>query len=131
MRFDRAGLAERVELVAGDFYVDRLPRVADLAWISAIIHQNSWVQNRDLFRRVAEAQPAGGWILIRDIVMEPSRTAPPAGVLFAVNMLAGTARGNTYTLAEIAADLATAGYRDVELVRRDEGMHSVVRARRN
>ena len=80
---------------------------------------------------MAEAQPAGGWILIRDIVMEPSRTAPPAGVLFAVNMLAGTARGNTYTLAEIAADLATAGYRDVELVRRDEGMHSVVRARRN
>jgi SAM-dependent methyltransferase len=128
-RLERSGLADRVQLVAGDFYTDPLPRGADLAWVSAIIHQNSREENRALFRRIAEALDAGGWILIRDIVMDESRTAPVSGVLFAVNMLVATASGNTYTLAEIAEDLAAAGFSDVQQVRHDQWMHSVVRAR--
>lgn len=127
-RLARCGVAERVELVPGDFYTDLLPRGADLVWLSAIIHQNSRVENRALFRRVAEALEPGGRVLIRDLVMEESRTAPPAGAMFAVNMLVATAGGGTFTLAEIRADLESAGFADVRLIRRDEGMHSVVSA---
>ena len=58
------------------------------------------------------------------------RTAPPMGALFAVNMLVATDGGNTYTLSEIRDDLTSAGFTDVKLIRRDEGMHSVVSARR-
>jgi spermidine synthase len=121
--------AERIGLVGGDFYQDHLPRGADLAWVSAIIHQNSPDQNRALYRRIAAALPPSGWIYIRDMVLEPSRTRPVAGALFAINMLSATAGGNSYTLSEIRDDLQSAGFADVELVRRDEGMHSVVRAR--
>ena len=60
-------------------------------------------------------------------MLEPSRTAPVAGALFAVNMLSATAGGNSYTMGEIQEDLESAGFAEVELVRRDEGMHSVVR----
>lgn len=129
-RLNQSGVADRVDLVAGDFYVDPLPRGADLVWLSAIIHQNSPEQNRDLYRRIAEALQPGGRLLIRDVVMEESRTAPPAGALFAVNMLVATAGGGTYTLAEIREDLQSAGFEDIQLTRRDEGMHSVVSARR-
>jgi SAM-dependent methyltransferase len=129
-RLTQYGVAERVELVAGDFYVDPLPRGADLVWISAIIHQNSSEENLALYRRVAEALEPGGQLLIRDIVMEESRIAPPAGALFAVNMLVATAGGGTYTFAEIRDGLQSAGFEDVQLIRRDEGMHSVVWARR-
>ncbi len=122
-------LADRVELVPGDFYCDNLPPGADLAWVSAIIHQNSPEQNLALYRRVAAALVPGGWIYIRDIVLEPSRTAPVAGALFAVNMLAGTTAGNSYSLTDIQEALQAAGFVDVELVRRDDGMHSIVRAR--
>ncbi|MCU0962670.1 MAG: acetylserotonin O-methyltransferase [Pirellulaceae bacterium] len=121
--------AKRIELVGGDFYQDNLPPGADLAWVSAIIHQNSPEQNRSLYRRVAAALRPSGWIYIRDMVLEPSRIQPVAGALFAINMLSATAGGNCYTLDEIRDDLQSAGFRDVELVRRDEGMHSVVRAR--
>ena len=117
-----------MELCAGDFYSDDLPRGADLAWVSAIIHQNSPEQNRALYGRIAAALDPQGWIYIRDIVMEPSRTAPVAGALFAVNMLSATEGGNSYSLAEIQDDLQSAGFTDVQLVRRDEGMHSIVRA---
>jgi len=129
-RLDRSGLAERVELVAGDYNKDSLPRGADLVWVSAIIHQNSPSENQSLYGRIAEAIEPGGIVMIRDVVMEESRTAPPMGALFAVNMLGATAGGNTYTLSEIRDDLTSAGFTDVKLVRRDEGMHSVVAARR-
>jgi hypothetical protein len=62
--------------------------------------------------------------------MEDSHTAPLAGALFAVNMLVATEGGGTYTLAEIRSDLQSAGFEDVQFVRRDEGMHAVVSARR-
>lgn len=129
-RIERSGLAERVELVAGDYNTDSLPRGADLVWVSAIIHQNSPAQNRSLYARIAEAIEPGGIVMIRDVVMEESRTAPPMGALFAVNMLVATDEGNSYTLSEIRADLTSAGFTDVKLIRRDEGMHSVVSARR-
>jgi hypothetical protein len=127
-RFATSPFADRVELCAGDFNIDDLPKGADLAWVSAIIHQNSPDQNRALYRRIADALEPHGWIYIRDIVMEPSRTAPVAGALFAVNMLSATEEGNSYCLTEIQEDLQLAGFTDVQLVRRDEGMHSIVRA---
>jgi hypothetical protein len=122
-------MASRIELCAGNFYTDDLPKGADLAWVSAIIHQNSSGQNRALYRRIAAALEPHGWIYIRDIVMESSRTAPVAGALFSVNMLSGTEGGNCYSWPEIQEDLHSAGFADVQLVRRDEGMHSIVRAR--
>ncbi|MFA5140128.1 MAG: methyltransferase [Elusimicrobiota bacterium] len=119
----------RVTLVAGDFLNDPLPRGCDLAWLSAIVHQNSRAQNRVLFRKVRQALDPGGRLLIRDIVMEESRVAPMAGAFFAVNMLAGTKGGGTYTLRELREDLRSAGFKAVRLLRRDPGMHSVVEAR--
>ena len=129
-RLTGCGVADRVELVAGDFYTDPLPRGADLVWLSAIIHQNSREENRALYRRAAEALQPGGRLLIRDIVMEESRTAPLAGALFAVNMLVATPGGGTYTLGEIREDLQSAGFSHVQLIRCDEGMHAFVSARR-
>ena len=103
-------MAQRVNLVSGDYNVGTLPRGADLVWMSAITHQNSPEENRVLYRRVAEALESGSRLLIRDIVMDESRTASPTGALFAVNMLVATAGGGTYTLAEIRDDLYSAGY---------------------
>jgi len=115
-----------VALTAGDYLRDPLPAGADLAWISAIIHQNSRGENRGLYRRVAQALAPGGRVLIRDIVMDESHTAPAAGALFAVNMLAGTAGGGTYAFSETRADLESAGFRDIRLIRRDDGMNAVI-----
>ena len=128
LRLGEAGLLDRVTLAPGDFYLDSLPSGADLAWVSAITHQNSREQNRDLFRKVADALEPGGRILIRDIVMDETRTRPAAGALFAVNMLTGTPRGGTFTLQEFDEDLTRSGFTDVTLLRRDEAMSSVVQA---
>jgi len=120
-----------VDLVAGDFYSDRLPGGADLAWLSAIVHQNSRQQNRELFARIFDALLSGGQLLLRDFLMEPSRTAPVGGALFAVNMLVATENGGTYTFEELRDDLAAAGFADLRILRRDDTMHCIIAARKS
>ena len=127
-RLERAGMLDRVELVAGDFYTDPLPRGADLVWLGAIAHQNSRAQNRDLLLAIRRALVPGGHLLLRDVLMDEARTSPPFGALFAVNMLVATESGGTFTFEELREDLERAGFRDVALLREDTEMSSVVRA---
>ena len=124
------GLRDRVELAAGGFMTDPLPPGADLAWVSAIVHQNSRAQNRHLFASVFRALVPGGRIAIRDILMDATRTQPVAGALFAVNMLVATEGGGTFTFDELAEDLAIAGFVEPMILRRDEWMNSIVAAKR-
>ena len=126
-----AGLEDRAEFVAGNFDTDEtLPGGADLAWVSAIVHQNSREQNRVFFARIFAALADGGQILIRDAVMEASRTAPQFGALFAVNMLVHTPAGDTFTFEELAEDLQSVGFTDATVLHPDERMNAVVRARK-
>jgi len=127
-RLMRANLLDRVTLVAGDYNRDDLPGGADLAWLSAIAHQNSRQENRALFAKTYAALTPGGALAIRDVVLDRSRTKPPAGALFAVNMLVGTEGGNSYTFEEFRDDLSATGFADVELLYPDEGMNSLIRA---
>jgi SAM-dependent methyltransferase len=130
-RLQAEGLADRVTLVAGDFSRDELPSGCDLALLSAIIHQNSPARNLDLFRKIFRALHAGGSILIRDHVMDESHTLPPGGAIFAVNMLVGTAGGDTYTFGEIKEGLEKAGFAGVSLVQPGgEEMDGLVEARK-
>ena len=127
-RLGKAGVLDRVSIVPGDFYRDQLPPGHDLAFISAIIHQNSPDQNMSLFRNVFQSLDRGGRVVIRDHVMEPDRTRPTDGALFAVNMLVSTAAGRTYTYDEIKACLGQAGFIKVRLLQKGEHMDALVEA---
>ena len=124
------GLLNRVELVGGDFYKDDLPTGCDLALLSAIIHQNSPEENIQLYRKIHRALLPGGKVLIRDHVMDPNRTHPPQGTLFAINMLVNTKGGDTYTFEEIRDTLKEAGFVDAKMVRKGERMDCLVEAQK-
>ncbi len=124
-RVQTADMADRVELVAGDFYKDELPPGHDLALLSAIIHQNSYEQNEVLYGKIYRALVSGGRIVVRDHVMSTDRTQPLEGALFAVNMLAGTEGGRTYTFDEIKDGLTAAGFTRINLIQ-TKGMFSLV-----
>lgn len=127
-RIAEAGLGERVAFTEGDFYTDDLPGGADFAWLGAIAHQNSRQQNRQLFAKIYAALDKGGVVVLRDVVMDPTRTKPEGGAMFAINMLVATEGGGTYTFEEYRSDLMDAGFSDVTLLRQDEFMNSLVRA---
>ena len=125
-RLEEEGLIDRVEFVGGDFYKDELPTGCDLALLSAIIHQNSIEENGDLFLKIHRALEPGGVILIRDHIMDESRTNPPAGAIFALNMLVNTRGGDTYTFLEVKEALEKAGFKDIRLLRTGEKMDCLV-----
>jgi len=111
------GLEDRVELVPGDFYEDELPTGCDMALLSAIIHQNGPQENAQLYGKIKEALEPGGILLIRDHIMDETRTKPAAGALFAVNMVVNTAHGDTYTFSEVHKGLEEAGFEDIRPLR--------------
>ncbi|MFG0251567.1 MAG: methyltransferase [Phycisphaerales bacterium JB038] len=129
-RIAELGLQDRVTLHAGDSLIDSLPTGADLAWVSAIVHQFSREENRRLFANIHRALEPGGTILVRDVVMEPNRVEPMTGALFAVNMLVNTPAGGTFTFEELRKDLEAGGFGNVYLAHDGAGMNSVVGARK-
>jgi SAM-dependent methyltransferase len=124
-------LLDRVAVVPGDFHKDELPGGCDLALLSAIIHQNSPSQNVDLFKKIHRALLAGGSLLIRDHIMDETRTAPPMGALFALNMLVATPGGDTYTFDELKSGLEEAGFIEVALIRQGDRMDALIEARKS
>jgi predicted methyltransferase len=125
-RIESEGCADRVEIVSGDFYRDELPKGCDLALLSAIIHQNGPRQNFELYSKIFRALDPGGMLIIRDHIMDESRTKPPEGTLFAINMLVNTRSGGTYTFGEVERSLKEAGFADVRMVRSGEKMDCLV-----
>lgn len=127
-RLKHEGYLDRVSLESGDLNSDEFPEGCDLVMLSAIIHMNSPNQNADLFLRIYQALTPGGVLLIRDHIMDESRTSPPAGALFSLNMLVNTQGGDTYTFKEIERALSECGFVNVQLSRKGENMDCLVEA---
>jgi 3-hydroxy-5-methyl-1-naphthoate 3-O-methyltransferase len=122
----QARLSHRVRFVAGDFMKDTLPPETDLAWVSAIVHQNSRSQNQCLFGNVFQALTPGGRMVIRDVLMAEDHVQPLPGALFAVNMLVATPGGGTYTFSELREDMESVGFTEARVLQLDDAMHSLV-----
>ena len=125
-----SGLQNRVRFVSGNFYEDTLPDGCDLALLSAIIHQNSPQQNLALYRKINHVLDPGGSLIIRDHIMDESRTNPPAGALFALNMLVNTPAGDTYTFNEVKDTMEAAGFAEIKLVISGKEMDCLVEAKK-
>lgn len=127
-RLESSRVKDRISLSPGDFYMDPLPGGHDLVLLSAIIHQNSPEQNVSLYQKCYDALTPGGRILVRDHVLNPERTQPEAGALFAVNMLVATEGGNCYTFEDIRDTLHAAGFVRAGLIQDGEKMNGLVEA---
>jgi len=106
--------AKNIELIGGDFMKDDFPHGYDLSFLSAIIHMNSPEENERLFGKCFSSLNSGGKIIISDFIMNEDRLSPYNGAMFALNMLTGTKRGDTYTESEINLWLTKAGFSSAE-----------------
>ena len=127
-RLTDAGLISRVELIGGDYDTDAFPKGHDLVLLSAVIHINSRERNVALFRRIYESLDTGGTLLIRDYFMDSTRTGPPDGAIFAVNMLVATRGGDSHSFDDVKEDLASAGFVDVRMIRDGQHMDQLITA---
>jgi cyclopropane fatty-acyl-phospholipid synthase-like methyltransferase len=107
------GVRGPIDFVAGDYTKDELPAGYDLVFLSAIIHSNSPEQNRRLVQKCVGALRPQGSLVVQDFIMDESRTDPPGGAIFALNMLVGTAAGDTYTESEVRKWMEEAGLSEI------------------
>ncbi len=114
---DQEGLSDKVELVSGNYTVDDVGTNFDLAFLSAIIHSNSYDQNQALINKVSKALNPGGQVIVQDFIMNEDRTSPTFGALFSLNMLVATEAGDTYTEDEVRSWMKKSGLSRIQ--RRD------------
>ena len=118
---EKEKLSDRIQTKPGDYNLDEFDRGFDLHFLSAIIHSNAADENRKLIKKCFRALNANGQIIIQDFVMDEDRISPVFGALFALNMLVGTASGDTYTESEITSWMVEAGFKDVRRTDTDFG----------
>ena len=94
----------RLQLEVWDFYQqpapDELP-VMDLMLISQVLHAESAEKNIELLSRVHPLLAPGARLVIHENLVEGERVSPAAAAHFAVNKLAMTDAGRTYSADEI------------------------------
>lgn len=104
-----SGQASRVDVVAGDFFVDRLPE-GDLYALGRIVHD--WTSDKAvrLLSKIHEQLPAGGAVLIAEKLLADDKAGPRWAQMQNLNMLTCT-EGKERTLSEYRELLARAGFR--------------------
>ncbi len=107
-------LNRKFDFFPGDYLKNRLPGGYDLVFLSAIIHSNSDQQNRRLIKKCSASLNPGGRVIVIDWLMDESRTQPAQGAFFALNMLVGTAAGDTYRESDVADWMRSAGLTEIE-----------------
>lgn len=88
----------------------------DLVFTSNFLHIFPPETNRRLVARAATALAPGGRIAVKDFLLDPDRTTPLGGALFAVNMLVGTEGGDSFTVDEVHGWFRDAGLEPEETV---------------
>lgn len=109
----RYGLNERVSFLAGDYNVDAVPGTFDVAWLSHILHSEGPDTCRRILRKAVGALLPGGMLLVQEFIMNNSNDGPQFPALFSLNMLLGTASGQSYSEDELTGMMADAGLSDV------------------
>jgi len=109
-----SGLSNKINFLEGDYLTRDFEGSYDLILLSAIVHINNYEQNKMLIKKCADALNKNGMIIISDFVMNDDRTKPYHGTLFSLNMLVGTANGDTYTEKEIREWFDSAGLSKIE-----------------
>ena len=108
----RRGCSERVEVVAGDMLVDRLPSEADVHLWSNVLHDWDEPVVRQLIRASIDVLPPRGLIVIHDAFLNAAKNGPLHVAEYSV-LLMHASEGRCYSTREMTEYLADAGFRDV------------------
>lgn len=107
---ENRGLGERFSFIAGDFATADFGSGYDVATLGQILHSEGEQKSRALLRKTFDALAPGGIIAVQEFLVQPDRSGPPFGLIFAVNMLVKTDQGDTWSFDEIVGWLREAGF---------------------
>jgi acetylserotonin O-methyltransferase len=109
---DASRAAARIDIAAGDFFVDPLPE-GDIYSLGRILHD--WTESKCLLllRRIHERLPSGGAVLIAEKLLDEDKSGPRWALMQNLGMLLYT-EGKERTLSEYKSLLNQVGFVDVQ-----------------
>jgi demethylspheroidene O-methyltransferase len=129
-RFAEAGLTPRAATLGGSFLDDPLPAGADAISLVRVVHDHDDDVVRVLLRRVHEALPSGGTLILAEPMSGTEGAEPIADAYFGFYLLA-MGSGRCRSLPELSRLLSEAGFAEArELTTRRPLLTRLVTARR-
>ncbi len=110
-----AGLSDRIQAVAGDFFSDPIPP-ADVVTMGNILHDWDLETKMLLIRKAYAALPEGGAFIAIENIIDDERRENAFGLLMSLNMLIETGGGFDYTGADFKRWCSEVGFKRFEVI---------------
>src|SRR5437867_5910379 len=107
------GVGDRFNYVEGDMLEVNFGSGYDIATLGHILHSEGEDRSRQLLKKTFSALKPGGIIAVAEWLVNDKRTEPTHSLMFAVQMLVNTDKGETFSFNEIKGWLEDAGFRKV------------------
>jgi predicted O-methyltransferase YrrM len=109
-------LQDRIDFKSIDYLEHEIEGVYDAAWLSQILHGEGPEDCRKIIAKAVSALSPGGLIMIHEFILNNTMDGPLFPALFSLNMLLGTAGGQSYSEKELTAMLSDAGVGDIQRI---------------
>ena len=105
----RFGLSERIAFQDGNYVQEDIRGTFDAAWLSQILHGEGPEEAQRIIQKAAAVLEPGGQILVHEFLLNNTLDGPLHPALFSLNMLLGTAHGQSYSEQQIMDMMREAG----------------------
>src|SRR6266480_523431 len=107
------GVADRFTYIEADLLDANFGSSYDIAILGHILHSEGEDRSRQLLAKAFRALKSGGTIAIAEWLVNDDRTKPLPSLMFAVQMLVNTEKGDTFSFNQIKKWLEDAGFKKV------------------
>src|SRR5437868_930685 len=107
------GVRDRFVFIEGDLLQANFGSAYDVATLGHILHSEGEQRSRQLLKKTFRALKSGGTIAIAEWLVNDDRTKPLPSLMFSVQMLVNTEKGDTFSFNEIKKWLEDAGFKKV------------------
>lgn len=114
-KIKQAGLADRIVVVGGDFFVDPLPN-ADIITMGMILHDWNLEKKRALIRKAYDALPEGGAFVVIEALIDDARRENAFGLLMSLNMLIEFGDAFDYSGSDFESWCREVGFRHFQII---------------
>ena len=106
-------VGDRFKFIEGDLLEADFGKDYDVATLGHILHSEGEERSRQLLKKTFRALKSGGTIAIAEWLVNDERTQPLPPLMFAVQMLVNTEKGDTFSFNEIKNWLQEAGSKKI------------------
>jgi len=108
---EKFGVRDRFDFIEGDLLEATFGSGYDVATLGHILHSEGEQRSRQLLKKTFHALRSGGTIAIAEWLVNDDRTKPVPSLMFSVQMLVNTEKGDTFSFNEIKSWLEDAGFK--------------------